>query len=174
MAVLALHGVTAAQSATMTVPGLGQVLAGNASRQTLDCQGGAMTVNGNDNRVTLKGRCLRVSVNGNGNTVTAGTVGQIIIHGRGNAVRWHRAISARGPPPPSPAAATPSPTTETRSVPFLERASFLPVPPGLNLHTLRDSTGSGTGAAPAATTRSLHSCPWTQNAPCRNSRTSAP
>ena len=97
VAVIALHGVTAAQSATMTVPGLGQVLAGNASRQTLDCQGGAMTVNGNDNRVTLKGRCLRVSVNGNGNTVTAGTVGQIIVHGRGNAVRWHRAISGRRP-----------------------------------------------------------------------------
>lgn len=69
-----------AQSATITVPGLGQVMAGSDLRQTMACKGGAVTVSGSGNRVTAatvgrivpvnRGSRLPSSVTGSGNLVT--------------------------------------------------------------------------------------------------------
>ena len=64
----------------MTVPGLGQMLAGNDLRETMACKGGALTVSGSGNRVTAatvgrivpvnRGSRLPSSGTGSGNLVT--------------------------------------------------------------------------------------------------------
>ena len=81
----------------MTVPGLGQLLAGNDLRETMACKGGAVTVNGNDNKVTLTGICTQISVNGSDNQVTAATVGRIVLVGSGNKVTWAKALRGSKP-----------------------------------------------------------------------------
>ena len=86
-----------AQSATMTVPGLGQVIAGSNFKQTMACKGGAVTVNGNDNKVTLTGTCTQISVNGSDNQVTAATVGRIVLVGSSNKVTWAKALKGSRP-----------------------------------------------------------------------------
>lgn len=93
---LLLAHVTA-QSATMTVPGMGQMLAGDNSVRALKCSGDAMTVGGNSNRVTLTGNCTQVVVNGNKNVVTVVAVGQIVINGKQNTVTWSRSLKGAKP-----------------------------------------------------------------------------
>lgn len=85
------------QSATMIVPGMGRVLAGNDSRQSLTCKGDAMTISGNGNRVTLAGSCTQVVINGNKNVIVAATVGEIVANGNGNMVSWQKAIKGSRP-----------------------------------------------------------------------------
>lgn len=87
-----------AQGATMTVPGLGQVLAGNDLRETMACKGGAVSVSGSNNTLTLTGSCTQISVNGSDNRVTAATVGRIVLVGSGNRVTWAKAIRGNKPP----------------------------------------------------------------------------
>ncbi len=87
----------AAQGATMTVPGLGQMMAGSDLRQTMACQGGAVTVSGSNNTVTLTGSCTQISVNGSDNRVTAATVGRIVLVGSDNRVTWQKALKGSKP-----------------------------------------------------------------------------
>ncbi|WP_407569970.1 DUF3060 domain-containing protein [Deinococcus altitudinis] len=86
-----------AQSATMTVPGMGQVMAGDGAKQTLKCGGDAVTVSGNGNRLTLSGSCTQVIVKGNGNQILAATVGQFVVNGNGNALTWQKAMKGSVP-----------------------------------------------------------------------------
>ncbi|MGY2895195.1 DUF3060 domain-containing protein [Deinococcus sp. UYEF24] len=90
-------GTASAQSATMTIPGMGRVLAGDGSKQSLTCKGDAMTISGNGNRVTLIGNCTQVVINGNKNVVLAATVGEIVANGNGNTVSWQKAIKGGKP-----------------------------------------------------------------------------
>ncbi|WP_424951306.1 DUF3060 domain-containing protein [Deinococcus sp.] len=94
---LGLTSAALAQSATMTVPGLGRVIAGNGSVQSLRCSGDALTVSGNSNRLTLTGTCTRLTVNGNRNVISAATVGEIVVDGNSNTVSWHTAIKGLKP-----------------------------------------------------------------------------
>ena len=87
----------AAQSATMTVPGMGQMLAGDNAARAMKCNGDAVTVGGNSNKLTLTGNCTQVVVNGNKNVVTVLAVGQIVINGKQNTVTWSK--SPRGAKP---------------------------------------------------------------------------
>ena len=82
----------------MTVPGLGQLVAGNDLRETMACKGGAVTVSGSNNTVTLTGSCTQISVNGSDNRVTAATVGRIVLVGSGNKVTWAKALRGSRPP----------------------------------------------------------------------------
>lgn len=86
-----------AQTATMTVPGLGRVVAGNGSRQALKCSGDALTISGNSNQITLTGSCTQVVVNGNKNIVAAATVGEIVVNGNSNTVSWQKALKGLKP-----------------------------------------------------------------------------
>ena len=86
-----------AQSATMTVPGLGQLISGSNARQTMTCKGGAVTVNGSSNTVSLTGSCTQISVNGSDNRVMAATVGRIVLVGSGNTLTWQKALKASRP-----------------------------------------------------------------------------
>ena len=86
-----------AQTATMTVPGMGQVVAGDGASQTLKCGGDAVTVSGSRNRVTLSGSCTQVVVNGDNNVIVAATVGQIVVNGRANTVSWKKAMKGTRP-----------------------------------------------------------------------------
>ena len=86
-----------AQGATMTVPGLGQVMAGNDFKQTMACKGGAVTVSGSNNKVALTGSCTQISVNGSNNQVMAATVGRIVLVGSGNRVTWAKALKGSKP-----------------------------------------------------------------------------
>ncbi|UQN09941.1 DUF3060 domain-containing protein [Deinococcus sp. QL22] len=87
----------AAQSATMTVPGMGQMLAGDNSVRALKCNGNAMTVGGNSNKVTLTGNCTQVVVNGNKNGITVVAVGQIVVNGKQNTVTWSKSLKGAKP-----------------------------------------------------------------------------
>lgn len=86
-----------AQSATMTVPGMGQVVAGDGAQQTLKCVGDAVTVSGSGNRVTLTGTCTQIVVNGDKNMIVAATVGQIVVNGKANTVSWLKAMKGSKP-----------------------------------------------------------------------------
>ena len=86
-----------AQTATMTVPGMGQVVAGDGAKQTLKCGGDAVTVSGSRNRITLSGSCTQVVVNGDNNVIVAATVGQIVVNGRANTVSWKKAMKGTRP-----------------------------------------------------------------------------
>ena len=88
---------THAQSATMIVPGMGQVVAGDGARQTLKCGGDAVTVSGSGNRVTLTGSCTQIVVNGDRNVIVAATVGQIVVNGKANTVSWQKAMKGSKP-----------------------------------------------------------------------------
>ena len=97
LASLLALGLAFAQTATMTVPGLGRVVAGNGSRQTLKCSGDALTVSGNSNQLTLTGSCTQLVVNGNRNVVAAATVGEIVVNGNSNKVSWTKALKGLRP-----------------------------------------------------------------------------
>jgi Protein of unknown function (DUF3060) len=76
-----------AQTATMTMPGVGQILSGDGSTQTMKCKNDALTVNGNQNLVTITGNCKSVTVNGDTNKVSfKGKVGELIVNGEHNTV----------------------------------------------------------------------------------------
>ncbi|MFB9994645.1 DUF3060 domain-containing protein [Deinococcus oregonensis] len=92
-----LFSPVAAQSATMTIPGLGQMLAGDNSARALKCSGDAVTVSGNSNKLTLTGNCSQVVVNGNKNVVTVVAVGQIVLNGKQNTVTWIRSLKGAKP-----------------------------------------------------------------------------
>ncbi len=87
----------AAQGATMTIPGMGQMLAGDNSVHALKCSGNAMTVGGHSNRVTMTGNCTQIVVNGNKNVITVVAVGQIVINGKQNTVIWSRSLKGAKP-----------------------------------------------------------------------------
>ena len=90
-------GMTLAQSISMTIPGQGQVVAGSDIKQSLRCNGAAMTVNGNSIILTLSGSCTQLTVNGNRNVITAATVGRIEANGNGNTVFWHQGLGGKKP-----------------------------------------------------------------------------
>lgn len=92
-----LSAPAAAQGATMTVPGLGQMVTGNDMKQGLACRGGAVTVTGNGNKVTLTGSCTQITVSGSDNQVTAATVGKIVLAGSDNKVTWQKALRGSRP-----------------------------------------------------------------------------
>ncbi len=94
---LSLSTAAFSQSATMTVPGMGQVMAGDGGKQTLKCAGQAVTVSGSGNRVTLTGSCTQIVVNGDRNVIAAATVGQVVINGKANTVSWQKAIKGSVP-----------------------------------------------------------------------------
>jgi Protein of unknown function (DUF3060) len=79
---------THAQSATMIVPGMGQVIAGDGAKQALKC--------GND-AVTISGSGTQIVVNGDRNVIVAATVGQIVVNGRANTVSWQKAMKGTRP-----------------------------------------------------------------------------
>ena len=85
------------QSATMTIPGMGQVMAGDGAKQTLKCAGAAVTVSGDGNRLTLTGSCTQAVVNGDRNVVVAATVGQFVVNGNGNTLSWQKAMKGSTP-----------------------------------------------------------------------------
>jgi Protein of unknown function (DUF3060) len=86
-----------AQGATMTVPGIGQVLTGTDMKQTMACRGGAVSISGSSNKVTLTGSCTQITVNGSDNQVTAATVGKIVLVGSDNKLTWHKAMKGSKP-----------------------------------------------------------------------------
>ncbi|THF71731.1 DUF3060 domain-containing protein [Deinococcus sp. Arct2-2] len=92
-----LFSQVAAQSATMTIPGMGQMLAGDNSARALKCNGDAVTVSGSGNKLTLTGNCTQVVVNGSKNVVTVVAVGQIVINGRQNTVTWSKSLKGVKP-----------------------------------------------------------------------------
>lgn len=87
----------AAQSATMTIPGMGQMLAGDNASRALKCNGDAVTVSGDSNRLTLTGNCTQVVVNGNKNVVSVVAVGQIVVNGKQNTVTWSKSLKGAKP-----------------------------------------------------------------------------
>ena len=87
----------AAQSATMTIPGMGQMLAGDNAARTMKCSGDAVTVGGNSNKLTLTGNCTQVVVSGNKNVVTVVAVGQIVVNGKQNTVTWSKSLKGAKP-----------------------------------------------------------------------------
>ncbi len=88
---------THAQSATMIVPGMGQVIAGDGAKQALKCGNDAVTISGSGNRVTLTGSCTQIVVNGDRNVIVAATVGQIVVNGKTNTVSWQKAMKGTRP-----------------------------------------------------------------------------
>lgn len=94
---LAVAGSAAAQSATMTIPGMGQMLAGDHAARAMKCGNDAFTISGNSNKVTLTGNCTQVVVNGNKNVVTVVNVGQIVLNGKQNTVTWSKSLKGAKP-----------------------------------------------------------------------------
>lgn len=82
---------------TLSLAGMGKVVAGDQTKQTLACKNDSISVAGNNNTITLTGNCTQLIVAGNKNKVSVAVVGEIVLSGNNNTVIWLRALKGVKP-----------------------------------------------------------------------------
>ena len=71
---------------TLSIAGMGKIVAGDQTKQTLACKNDSVSVAGNGNTITLTGNCTQIIVAGNKNKISVAVVGEIVLSGKANTV----------------------------------------------------------------------------------------
>lgn len=82
---------------TLNIAGMGKIVAGDQTKQTLACKNDSVSVAGNGNTITLTGNCTQVIVAGNKNKISVAAVGEIVLSGNNNTVIWLKALKGVKP-----------------------------------------------------------------------------
>ncbi|TSA87519.1 DUF3060 domain-containing protein [Deinococcus detaillensis] len=82
---------------TLNISGMGRIVAGDQTKQTLACKNDSVSVAGDGNTIILTGNCTQVIIAGSKNKVSMSVVGEIVLSGDGNTVTWHKALKGTKP-----------------------------------------------------------------------------